>query len=82
MADATMRIGQTHARIREYFTHLAHFDPTGDLTLLVVNRHARAFLPAMLQSGQSQREIAPYIDLLVGPHSGSGVDSNYSTGVV
>ena len=49
MPDATVRLRETRAGIREHLAYLAHLNPTGDLTLGIVYRHARTLLSSMLQ---------------------------------
>src|SRR5579875_1843641 len=72
---------QAGSRIFEDITHFAHFDTMYDLSRMVVDGHACAFLAAMLQGGQGQCEIAAHVDVVAGPGSGC-VDAYDSACVV
>ncbi len=63
VADAAACLWQSRARVGEDFTHLAHTDTADNLAIVIVDRHARAFLAAMLQGCESQREIAAHVDV-------------------
>ena len=62
MADATVCFGQAVPVVGEDFAHLAHADTVDNLALVIVDRHTRTFLAAMLQGGEGQCEIAAHID--------------------
>src|SRR5439155_14068076 len=79
MADATARLTQPRTGIGEDLAHLAHADTTDNLAIVIVHRHTRALLAAMLQGGERERKIAAHVD---GFTVLSREDAHYSAGVV